>query len=279
MISIITAIYNQLDMNKLFWEYLNKYTDHPFELVIIDNCSDDGSREFFQSLQEEGVRVIANKANYSYPHCQNQGIAAAVGDTLVFFNNDILVSPHWDSRLLQILGKEKRDVVSFASNDRIVNQKITKKLSRRWKRIKYPLISLFGQHNFSLRLMQQLCYGNWETYTEQIFKKYGFSTTPGFSGSAIAMNRQALEKVGYWDPSQQGADFDLFFRTCHRYETVGDIQPLSVINGIFIHHYRRLTLYGGKYPPFADASNLVPLQTKWPEDDFQRWMKIVNFEF
>ena len=35
MISIITAIYNQLDMNKLYWEYLNKYTDHPFELIII----------------------------------------------------------------------------------------------------------------------------------------------------------------------------------------------------------------------------------------------------
>ena len=278
MISIITAIYNQLDMNKLFWEYLNKYTDHPFELIIIDNRSDDGSREFFQSLTEKGVRVIANEANYSYPHCQNQGIAAATGDTLVFFNNDILVPPHWDSRLLQVLGKDNRDVVSLASNDRIYDRKTTKTISRRWKRIKYPLISLFGQRTFSLRLMQRLCYGNWETYTERIFARYGFSLTPGFSGSAIAMSRKALEKIGWWDPSQQGADFDLFFRTCHRHETVGDLQPLAVVNGIFIHHYRRLTLYGGKYPPFADAANLVPLKNKWPETDFQKWMKIVNFE-
>jgi GT2 family glycosyltransferase len=276
MISIITAIYNQLDMNKLFWSYLKKYTDHPFELIIIDNCSTDGSREFFQSLSNENVIVIANKENYSYPYCQNQGIKIAKSENLVFLNNDLLVSPHWDSRMLQVLGKDDQHVVSFGTNDRLVNKIITDKILKWWKLVKYPIITIFGQSTFSLKLMVSICYGNWEKYTEKIFSSYGLTLTEGFSGSAIAMNRQAIAKIGEWDLSQQGADFDIFIRTCTRNEKVGDIKRLSIINGVFMHHYRRLTLYQ-KYPPFADANNLRTLDEKWGDKNIKKWSNIVKF--
>lgn len=277
MISIITAIYNQLDMNKLYWEYLKKYTDNKFELIIIDNNSNDGSREFFQSLGED-VTVIANKENYSYPYCQNQGIAVAKYDTMAFLNNDLLVSPHWDSRALEVLGKDDRDAISLGSNDRLFDQKTSKRIQKRWKLIKYPIIGIFGQHTFGLKLLARLYYGNWEKYTGKIYKRYGLSITDGFSGASILMNRKAIEKIGLWDTTQQFADFDLFFRTCQRAETAGDIKPLAVVNGIFTHHYRRLTLYSPKCPPFADAGNLISLQDKWNKGDYDRWMKIVNFQ-
>ncbi len=276
MISIITAIYNQLDMNKLFWEYLKKYTDNPFELIIIDNHSNDGSREFFQSLGKN-VTVIANQENYSYPHCQNQGIAVAKYNVFAFLNNDLLVSPHWDSRAMEVLGKDDRDVISLGSNDRLFDRRTSKALQKRWKHIKYPCITLFGQRKFSLRLMQRLCYGNWEKFCDKIYSRYGLSFTEGFSGASILMNRKAIEKIGEWDPTQQAADFDLFFRTCQRAETVGDLKPLAVVNGIFTHHYRRLTLYS-KCPAFADADKLIPLQEKWSPEDYNRWIKIVNFQ-
>ncbi|MDR3654003.1 MAG: glycosyltransferase [Paludibacter sp.] len=277
MISITTAIYNQLDMNKLFWSYLKKYTDSNFELIIIDNHSTDGSREFFESLSNENVIIISNNENYSYPHCQNQGIRIAKYEYLVFLNNDLLVSPHWDSRMLQVLGKDNQDVVSFGTNDRLVNRTTSKKIQKRWKRIKYPIITIFGQRTFSLKLMTFLCYGNWEKFTDRIFSTYGLTLTEGFSGSAIAMNRAAIEKIGEWDITQQGADFDIFYRTCNRSETNGDIKPLAVINGVFMHHFRRLTLYN-KYPPFADAANLRSIQEKWGNEKLSRWLKIVNFE-
>ena len=276
MISIITAIYNQRDMNMLFWKYLKKYTDSTFELIIIDNCSTDGSREFFESLNNENVTVIPNKENYSYPHCQNQGIQIAKYDCLVFMNNDLLVSPHWDSRMLQVLGKNGQHVVSFGTNDRLVNKSITKKLSHRWKRIKYPIMALFGQKTFSLKLMTYFCYGNWEKFTDKTFKKYGLTLTGGFSGSAIAMNRIAIEKIGEWDITQQGADFNIFYKTCQRSETVGDLKPIAIINGVYMHHFRRLTLYQ-KYPPFADRANLKSIYDKWESEDVERWLKIVTF--
>ena len=85
MISIITAIYNQLPVNKIFWEYLKKNTCQPFELIIIDNGSTDGSSDFFKSV---GATVINNSANYSYPHSQNQGINISRFDWLAFLNKN-----------------------------------------------------------------------------------------------------------------------------------------------------------------------------------------------
>lgn len=276
MISIITAIYNQLPMNMLFWEYLQKYTTTPFELIIIDNGSTDGSREFFQSLPSNTVKVIANDGNYSYPHCQNQGIAVAQYNILVFFNNDLLVSPQWDTRLLKVLGKDKREILSFASNDRLYNNPETKKISRKWKRIKYALIFLCGQRRFSLQLMHRLCYGNWEKYTEKIFKRYGFSYVIGFSGSAIAATRSAVEKLAMWDKTQQGADFNLFYSSCFRSETLHDIEPMATVNGIFIHHYRRLTMYGENYPPFKDRHNLKTWEDNWTVEQLHRWNRYIR---
>lgn len=274
MLSIITAIYNQLDMNKLYYQYLKKYTDNKFELIIIDNNSDDGSREYFKSLGDD-VKVIENKENYSYPHCQNQGIEVAQYDYLIFLNNDLLVSPHWDSRMLEVLGKDDYHVVSFGSNDRLFDNKTSKKITFRWKIVKYPLITLFKQNILSLKLMRLFTYGNWENYTEKIYKRYGLTMSIGFSGSAIAMTRMAIDKIGMWDKSQQSADFDTFFRTCKRAETVGDIKVLSVINGVFVHHYRRLTFYT-KYPPFSDRENLSTLSIKWDKNDLDRWLKLIN---
>jgi hypothetical protein len=158
----------------------------------------------------------------------------------------------------------------------LVNKIISKKIQKQWKHIKYPVITLFGQNTFSLKLMTTLCYGNWEKFTEKIFKTYGLSLTEGFSGSAIAMNRNAIIKIGEWDITQQGADFDIFYRTCNRSETIGDIKPLAVINGVYIHHFRRLTLYQN-YPPFADAANLRSIDEKWGKDNIAKWLKIVNF--
>jgi GT2 family glycosyltransferase len=51
-LSVITAIHNGLSMNRLFWKALSENTSTPFELIIIDNHSSDGSEIFFKQLSD-----------------------------------------------------------------------------------------------------------------------------------------------------------------------------------------------------------------------------------
>jgi GT2 family glycosyltransferase len=259
MLSIITAIYNQLPMNRLFYENLVKYTYHKYELIIIDNGSTDGSREYFEA---RGAKVIMNDGNYSYPHCQNQGIEIAQYNYLVFLNNDLIVSKHWDERAIRIMEKHHLEIATCVATDRLETDQVTYRSQKKWKYIRNPLLFLFGTGYYNLKLMHYLTYGNWDKWIEKRFQKFGDSVKEGIAGSNVLMKRSAIEKIGLWDEQQQGADFDLFLRAKTRSIKNGDILPVHLIPGVFMHHYIRLTIKN-PYPPFKDLDNLIGLGAKW----------------
>lgn len=263
MISIITAIYNQMPMNRLYLESIRRSTRSEWELIIIDNGSTDGSLEFFEH-SGENVRVIRNDANYSYPHCQNQGIDAARGDVLAFFNNDIMLSDNWDTRLLEILGKDGYEAVTLSSNDNMLDLSEAKKINRRFKRVKYPLISIFKAKEWTLKLMMKLTYGDFQRFCDNLWDRDGLSLKPGFAGSAVVMTRKGIDLIGRWDETQQGADFDLYMRSLQRFKESGDVRPLSVVGGIYHHHFSRLTSKCS-YPQYADIANIRTIEDKWGE--------------
>jgi len=263
MISIITAVHNGLAFNKIYLEYLRKYTRSPYEIIIIDNASTDGSREFFR---ENGCVVIANSVNYSYPYCQNQGIRAAKGDYLFFLNNDIIVCPDWDQLLIEAARIHGVDIISAAGIENLGDSQATKTISRGWKRVKNPLTVFgFGQRN--LRFMHWLMYGNWVKYCKRRFDRYGYSVIEGIVGNNVMMTRKAAAIMEGWDERIQAADWDLFMRTKKRSLEQGDIKPCHIALGVYIHHYIRMTVkYAVKPTPFADIQNLIELKDKWTKD-------------
>lgn len=275
MISIITAIYNQLGMNRLYYETVKENTDSDWELIIIDNGSDDGSAEFFESLGDRRVRVVRNDGNYSYPYCQNVGIKEAKGDILAFLNNDILLSPHWDTRMLSILGKDGYEVLTLCSNDHMADRKEARHYNRRYKHRKYPMLSLFGARKGILRACAILTYGDWQRHCDKIWEKYGTRLVRGFAGSAVVMTRDAVEIFNGWDPTQQAADFDMYMRTCERWDSHGDIRPMSLVAGVYHHHFSRLTARQ-KYPPFKDSANLVGLEDKWSKEQRDKYLSLME---
>ena len=260
MISIITSVHNQLDMNKLFYETLRRNASMPFELIVVDNHSTDGSLEYFRDRADV---LIANTGNFSYPHCQNQGIAVAKYDHIGFFNNDILVSPAWDSRILGVMKEKGLDVASFATNDHLESREAQRRMHKRWKRIKFLVRSIYGISEKSLLRMVRWMYGDFERFCTERYDQFGNEVVEGFSGSCILVTRSALEKVGKWDERLQVADFDLYFRTKERNLQFGDMQPMKLALGVYIHHFQRLTLRSGHPVPFADQDQLIPLEEKW----------------
>lgn len=261
MLSIITAVHNQLEMNTIFWEFLSKNTFHPFELIVIDNASTDGSAEFFESI---GAKVIRNTSNYSYPYTQNQGIRVANFKVFAFLNNDIIVGVHWDKICLETMEHQGLDVATPAGIERLETVERTKSMNRRWNRIR-NVIGFFGIGRKSLLLMWKAMYGDWDQFCAERRQRFGYEVLEGFVGNSVIMNSRAVEILGFWDERIQGADWDLYARSKQRSIAFGDIKPVHVVLGAFNHHFVRLTSKS-KPPRFADAEKIISVEKKWGKE-------------
>lgn len=271
MLSVVTAVHNQLEINRLFFEALKKYTHETWELIIIDNQSTDGSAEFFSKM---GAHVIRNDGNYSYPHCQNQGILAARYDVLAFLNNDLIVSPGWDVKLLEVMARSQLDIASSCGVERMQTRTATRFYRKKWSLVR-KTISLAGSGSGALRLMHRIMYGNWEKYSKSRWTRFGCQVLEGFVGSTIVMQRRALDKIGDWDERIQAADFDLYMRSKARHLEMGDLRPVHVALGVFNHHFIKMT-HNRPRPPFKDQANLISLEDKWGKERVAEYTRDLN---
>lgn len=109
-VSIIIPNYNG---KHLLSEYL-PYTltaiekaDTPFEIIIVDDCSKDGSVEFINA-EYPAINLIVNPKNKGFSYACNRGIEVAQYELIFLLNSDVKLTPdyfesqwkyflHWDT--------------------------------------------------------------------------------------------------------------------------------------------------------------------------------------
>jgi GT2 family glycosyltransferase len=97
-VSIVLAAFNALEYSKISLESILDHTPISYELVLIDNGSSDGTKEFFETIP--GARIIQNEKNLGFARGYNQGIKASSGKYIILINNDCIVSKNWLSNML-----------------------------------------------------------------------------------------------------------------------------------------------------------------------------------
>ena len=268
MITIITAVHNQLAMNRLFFESIKKFTHHDFELIVIDNASTDDSANYFEKA---GATVIRNTENYSYPHTQNQGIKIAKYNYLAFLNNDIIVASNWDKTIIESMNNNGLDAITTCGLERVENEKKTKRLRLKWNLIRNAFKYLPKNYS-NLKLMHKLMYFDWKKFNATRKLQFNDTFIEGCLGHSVILTKRAIELCGEWDVRLQEADFDLFMRIKKRSLEHQDIKPCMIDLSVYNHHYIRLTAKA-KYKPFADASNLIKLNQKWSKLEMDLLLK------
>jgi glycogen(starch) synthase len=104
-VSIAVVAYNNLDLTRECIDSVLANTKPPYELVLVNNGSSDGTREYFSALRDQlggpvPVQVLENPENKGYVLAANQAIRAARGSSVVLLNNDATVRPDWLPALL-----------------------------------------------------------------------------------------------------------------------------------------------------------------------------------
>jgi len=97
-------------------ESIYEHTPEPFELIIIDNASTDDTAQYVQSLTGK-IRYRIFKNNLGFAGGTNQGLRLARGNTLLFLNNDTIVTKNWLTNMLACLhSNEKFGLVGPMTN-------------------------------------------------------------------------------------------------------------------------------------------------------------------
>lgn len=101
--SIIVPLYNALTFTRQMMATLSGSTGEVlFELIFVDNCSQDGTREFLSELEAKTAKVILNEKNLNFAGACNQGAEIARGKFLVFLNNDTILLPGWLEKMVEL---------------------------------------------------------------------------------------------------------------------------------------------------------------------------------
>lgn len=98
-VSIILVLYNKAEFTYQCLETVKAHADVPYELIIVDNASNEETVDLLKKVKN--CKVLVNKENKGFLKACNQAVEVAQGDWLLFLNNDTQITPCLLSTLLQ----------------------------------------------------------------------------------------------------------------------------------------------------------------------------------
>ena len=121
LVSVVVVTWNGKHLLRECFDALLSQTYRPFEIILVDNGSSDGTIDFVARRYGRHVRSLALGQNKGYAAGNNEGFRASKGDLLVTLNNDTHVSPTWLGALVREIGSSS-DVGACASRQMRMGQ-------------------------------------------------------------------------------------------------------------------------------------------------------------
>jgi dolichol-phosphate mannosyltransferase len=104
-LTIVMPVYNE---RATVLDILRRVRELPVskEIIVVDNCSTDGTRELLQGLDFSDVKVILQPRNMMKGNSVKRGMALAEGEYVVVQDGDLEYEPRDLLRLLEVLKQE-----------------------------------------------------------------------------------------------------------------------------------------------------------------------------
>lgn len=236
--SILILAWNQEKYNRMCVESLRRYTRAPYELILIDNASTDGTLEFFRSVP--GAQVIANQENLGFAGGFNCGIEAAQGEYVVLLNNDTLLTAGWLETMLDAFGEHPELGVAGAVSNCISGPQLVPNVPYR-DETEMQAFALERQRQFGSRV----------------------DPVARITGFCMMISRPTLDRVGLLDTRFGVGNFeddDYCLRT--RLEGL----QVGIVPGSFVHHYGSVSFRasGEDYKGLLERNQQV-FREKWAD--------------
>lgn len=159
-----------------------------FEILLVDNGSNDGSVEAFKSFikdefWKDRLKLLQNKSNLGYAKANNQGIKIARGEYVLLLNNDTLLHKDSIKNLLSFVENNK-DVGVVGS--RLLNIDGTVQMSC----YNFPTV---------INAIKEYWFGKKSLFEKFVPKGDAPSTVDAVVGAVFLITQDSLKKVGLLD--------------------------------------------------------------------------------
>lgn len=181
-----------------------------FEVILVDNASTDGSKEYFQS--DSKIRYIYSEENLGFGRANNLGLSIALGQNILFLNPDTVLINNAVKIMVDYINNHPA-VGACCGN--LYDGDMQPTLS--FKRI-FPGI-LEELNNLLLHIPEKICYGKSWYYN---FSNKALSVA-NVSGADMMVKKTILDQIGAFSPDffMYYEETDLCYRIhCHGYKLI-----------------------------------------------------------
>lgn len=107
LVSIITPSYKTAKFIKETIESVIAQTYQNWEMIIVDDCSKDGTKEIIESYNDERIKYYENEVNSGAAVSRNKALAIAKGKWIAFLDSDDLWEPQKLEKQIEFMKSNK----------------------------------------------------------------------------------------------------------------------------------------------------------------------------
>ena len=262
LVSIIILNRNGLNhLKRLFKDFDKKTNYSNYEIIVVDNASEDDSVSYLKSLDLD-IKIIENEENQSFSKANNEASKIAEGEYLLFLNNDIEPTFGWLNELVgTILEDEKIKAVG--------------------SKLLFPEMSDPGQsfsiQHAGIKFREEMTPYIYGPYHESMFNTLIFNKTVntkkeviGCTAACLLMDKEVFNQLNGFDENYFYGyeDVDLAFKLNEKgFKTVYNPQSL------LFHHESATRKENIEEKNQLNYKNIMYFYEKWKDKLFNDLLK------